>query len=162
MNENLKKKFFAYLLFIVGACITGLAAAFLIRDSVGIYQDVKTPFFAPPGFLFPVVWTVLYILMGISAAKVWLGREKNKNEADKGLLLYAGSLTANFIWCIVFFNFRIYLAAFVLLTVLLLLIIKTVLSYRKISPAAAYLQIPYMLWVSFAGILNFSIWLLNG
>lgn len=159
--QILRKKIFTYLFFILSAVLTGLFAAFLIRDNAGIYSDIKTPFFAPPGFLFPVVWTVLYILMGVSAALVYTGREKDRNEADKGLLLYAGSLTVNFIWCIIFFNFRMYSAAFVLLAVLLLLIIKTVLSYRKISPAAAYLQIPYILWVSFAGILNFSICILN-
>ncbi len=139
----------------------GIAAAALTKDSMKVYGELNSPPLAPPAMLFPIVWTVLYILMGISSAMVYTKRESNIDSAKKGLIYYGISLVLNFSWSIVFFNLQAAFFALLVLIALLYTIIKTILEYRKICPAAAYLQIPYALWVAFAGYLNAGIWLLN-
>ena len=99
--------------------------------------------------------------MGISSAMVFLDRERNFEFARRGLRYYAVSLILNFGWSIIFFNARAFLASFIWLLALLYTIIKTILCYYKVNRAAAYLQIPYALWVAFAGYLNAAIWLFN-
>lgn len=161
MREETKRKLKVYAVAIVIPLAVGGLAAFLTRDNMQIYNAVATPPLSPPSFLFPIVWTILYILMGVSSAMIWLRREEAPAEADKGIAYYAISLAFNFAWSILFFNFRWFLFAFLWLLVLLFLILGTIFSYRKISPIAAKLQIPYALWVAFAGYLNIGIWLLN-
>ena len=139
----------------------GTLAALLTRDSMDIYSELKTPPLSPPAILFPIVWTVLYVLMGISSGTVYINRDNNPKAAERGLKEYATSLVFNFVWSIIFFNVRSILAALVTLLILLYLIIRTILSYRKVLPLAAYLQIPYALWVAFAGYLNAGIYFLN-
>lgn len=139
----------------------GGLSALLTGDNMNIYEELKTPAFSPPAIIFPIVWTALYILMGISSGIIWLNREKNTIAATKGLFIYIISLAFNFLWSIVFFNMRKFLAAFVILLMLLYLILNTIQFYSKVSKKAAYLQIPYLLWVTFAGYLNIAIWFLN-
>ena len=139
----------------------GGLSAFLTRNNMNIYEELNTPPLSPPSFLFPLVWTALYVLMGISSAFIWRKRAEDKNKAENALLIYTASLVFNFIWSIIFFNFRAFLFSFIWLAVLLVLIILTITKYKKLSPFASYLQIPYCLWVSFAGYLNLGIWLLN-
>ena len=139
----------------------GTLAALLTRDSMDIYSELKTPPLSPPAILFPIVWTALYVLMGISSGTVYINRDNNPKAAERGLKEYATSLVFNFVWSIIFFNVRSILAALVTLLILLYLIIRTILSYRKVLPLAAYLQIPYALWVAFAGCLNAGIYFLN-
>lgn len=157
----LKEKIKTYVISIAIALGVGGLSAFLTRNSMDIYSDIVTPRFAPPAFLFPVVWTVLFILMGISAAMIYLDTSASSPQKKSALYTYALSLFFNFFWSIIFFNFRAFLFAFIWLLVLLYLIIKTIIKYYKINPLAAYLQIPYALWVTFAGYLNFAIWFLN-
>lgn len=161
MTERKKKVIPVYVFFIVTALAAGGISAFITRDNMDIYSEIVKPPLSPPGFLFPVVWTALYILMGISGAMIWLRRDKCKDKAENALLWYAASLVVNFIWSPVFFNFRLFLLSFIILVVLLILILKTVWEYRRIFPLAAYLQIPYIIWVSFAGYLSLAIWILN-
>jgi len=99
--------------------------------------------------------------MGISCAIVCKNREKDRKNADTGIAAYAASLAFNFVWSILFFNMRLFLFSFIWLCVLLLLIILTIIYYKRVSPLAAYLQIPYAVWVAFAGYLNIGIWFLN-
>ncbi len=139
----------------------GTLAAFLTRDTMSIYEELVRPPLAPPAILFPIVWTVLYILMGISAAIIYQRRAEEPAAVRDALTVYGMSLVVNFAWSIIFFRFRAFLVAFLWLLFLLYLILRTIFAYRKISPPAAYLQIPYALWVAFAGYLNFAIWLLN-
>jgi tryptophan-rich sensory protein len=139
----------------------GGLSALLTRGNMQIYSEVQTPPLSPPSILFPIVWTILYILMGVSSAIIWANREKNADAAQSGLAAYALSLAFNFAWSIFFFNFRWFGFSLVWLIVLWILILVTILQYRKISPLAAYLQIPYALWVAFAGYLNAGIWWLN-
>lgn len=150
--------------FIVSVAISlgvGILSALLTRGNMNIYEEVSTPPLSPPSFLFPVVWTVLYVLMGISAAMVYNTRTSPLARRKEALTLYYVSLFFNFFWSIIFFNIRAFLFAFVWLLVLLTLIILTIVKYYKINKTAAYLQIPYAVWVIFAGYLNFGIWLLN-
>ncbi len=150
-----------YVISIAIALGVGALAAFLTRGSMDIYSEIKTPPLSPPGFLFPIVWTVLYTLMGISAAIVYTSENGTSTERNSALKIYAESLAVNFLWSIVFFNFRAFLTAFAVIVLLLYLILRTVSAYRKIETTAAYLQIPYALWVAFASYLNFAIWVLN-
>ena len=139
----------------------GIISAALTKDSMKVYEDLNSPPLSPPSFIFPIVWSILFVLMGISSAMIYIDREKNPESAKKGLIWYAVSLILNFSWSIIFFNMQAAFFALLVLIVLLYSIIRTILEYRKVTPIAAYLQIPYALWVAFAGYLNAGIWLLN-
>ena len=139
----------------------GIIAAALTRDSMDIYDTLKVPPLAPPGILFPIVWTILYIIMGVSSAIIFINRNQLPDEAKKGFIWYGVSLILNFSWSIIFFNLQASFFALLVLIAMLVTIIKTIIDYYKVMPLAAYLQIPYVLWVAFAGYLNAGIWLLN-
>lgn len=150
-----------YAVSILIALAVGGLSAFLTRNSMDIYDELITPTLSPPSILFPIVWTILYVLMGISAAMIYTAKDTPFRERYSALAIYASSLVVNFSWSIIFFNLKAYLFAFIWLLFLLFLIVKTIMQYKKIRPIAAYLQIPYAVWVAFAGYLNFGIWLLN-
>jgi len=118
----------------------------------------EKPAFSPPGFIFPIVWTVLYILMGISSYLVYTSNSPYKPNA---LLLYGIQLFFNFFWSIIFFGLDLYLFAFIWLIALIFIIISMIKQFYIVSPTAAYLQIPYLIWCIFAAYLNFYIFLLN-
>ena len=126
-----------------------------------LYNEIVTPTLSPPAILFPIVWTILYVLMGISAAIIYNSVSIDSDKRAKALFTYGLSLVVNFFWSIIFFNMQMYFLAFVWLILLWVLILKTILEYSEINKLAAYLQIPYLLWVTFAGYLTFSIFLLN-
>lgn len=161
MRKETKRKILTYVVAIAVPLAVGAVSALLTRGNMGIYQEVRTPPLSPPSVLFPVVWTLLYVLMGVSSGMIWTMRSDNPQKADTGICFYAVSLAFNFAWSIFFFNMRWFLFSFVWLLALLYLIVRTILSYRKISSVAAYLQIPYAVWVAFAGYLNVGIWFLN-
>ena len=150
-----------YVIWIALALGVGILAALMTRGSMDVYQTIVTPPLSPPSILFPIVWSILYVLMGVSAAMIYKKRELQEDAVKKSLTTYLLSLIANFVWSLIFFNVRAYLVAFIWLLLLLYLIIDTIVQYKKIDPLAAYLQIPYALWVAFAGYLNVAIWLLN-
>lgn len=134
--------------------------------SGGMDTVMVQPDFAPPAILFPIVWTVLYILMGISSYLIVHSEDTAVNgdrSASKttALIVYALQLLFNFFWSIIFFGFSQYLFAFVWLLILIGLIILMIYLFNQISPLAAYLQIPYLLWCIFAAVLNFAIYRLN-
>lgn len=137
----------------------GGLSAFLTMDSMEIYANLKQPPLSPPGWLFPIVWTVLFLLMGIAAYLVWMRDSTGRNGA---LFLYGVQLLFNFGWTLIFFNAQNYLLAFFWLLVLWVLILLTTIRFFKENKAAGWLMIPYLLWVAFAGYLNAGIWLLNG
>ena len=161
MENKTKKTILTYIIAIIIPLAVGGLASIITKPNMNIYDSVQKPPLAPPGILFPIVWGVLYILMGVSSAIVYLNREKDVKNADYGITIYATSLVFNFFWSIFFFNFEWFLLSFVWLIALLLLIIATTLYYKKISPLSAILQIPYIVWVTFAGYLNLAIYLLN-
>ena len=155
------KKIKPYVISILLALAVGGLSALFTMGNMQIYSEIETPSFAPPSILFPIVWTLLYILVGISAAIIYTHRNDNFHEARCGLRSYSVSLIFNFFWSIIFFNIRWFGFAFFWLLGLLFFIIKTIVCYQRVNKLAAYLQIPYSLWVAFAGYLNFSIWMLN-
>ncbi len=135
----------------------GGLSALLTRNSMQTFDSINKPILAPSGWLFPVAWTILYILMGIASYLVITSRKPN----GSALITYGLQLIFNFFWSIIFFNLSLYLFAFIWLVILWLLILKTTIKFYQISEPAGYLMIPYLLWVTFAGYLNFSIYLLN-
>ena len=155
------KKIKPYVISLIISLGVGGLSALLTRNSMDFYETIDKPSLAPPGWLFPIVWGILYILMGISAALVWVNRDQNRDAARHGIKSYGASLVVNFFWSILFFNLREFLLAFVWLLLLLFFIGRTIYYYKKVCTTAAYLQIPYFLWVAFAGYLNFAIYLLN-
>ncbi len=135
----------------------GSLSSLLTRNSMETFHALTKPELALPGWLFPVVWTILYILMGIASYLVLTSGKPNEHA----LTVYGIQLIFNFFWSIIFFNLELYLFAFIWLVLLWLLILKTVRLFYQISKPAGYLMIPYLLWVTFAGYLNFSIYVLN-
>ena len=138
----------------------GALSGFLTKDSMKTFESLVKPALSPPGFIFPIVWTLLFILMGVSAYLVWTS-DAPRIQKQRALAVYGVQLAINFLWSIIFFNLDAYLFAFVWLLLLWLMIILMIYLFKKISRPAAYLQIPYLLWVSFAGYLNLAIYLLN-
>ena len=135
----------------------GGLSALLIRDGMETFQSLNKPALSPPGWLFPVVWSILYLLMGIASYLV-LTSEKTSRSV---LTVYGIQLVFNFFWPILFFNLGYYLFSLIWLVILWGLILVTILLFFRISRPAGYLMLPYLLWVSFAGYLNLSIYLLN-
>lgn len=135
----------------------GGISAFLTKDNMDIFSFLNKPSLTPPGFVFPIVWTILYILMGIAS---YLVLTTDKTD-DFSLFFYGLQLFFNFFWSILFFNLEAYLLSFIWLILLWILIFITTILFYKISKPAGYLMIPYLLWVSFAGYLNLAIYFLN-
>lgn len=135
----------------------GGLSALLTRDAMGDFGALNQPPLSPPGWLFPVVWTVLYILMGLSSYLVLTSGKASLQALE----VYGAQLAVNFFWSIIFFNLGWYLFSFLWLILLLALITAAILLFCRASRAAAYLLVPYLLWVAFAGYLNLFIYLLN-
>lgn len=154
------KKVPVYVFWIALAEAVGLLAGLLTREGTKIYGlMIEKPPLSPPAIVFPVVWTILYALMGVGAARVYLTpRSAARTEA---LLYFFVQLAFNFFWSIIFFNLQAFGAAFVWLAALWTLILLMALSFYRVDAPAARLQIPYLIWVLFAGYLNLGVWLLN-
>lgn len=150
-----------YIISVLIALGIGGLSAFFTRNNMNVFDNIIKPPLTPPMWLFPVVWGILFILMGIGAAIVFVKCGGNKEICRDALFFYSLQLIVNFFWSLIFFNMQSYLFAFIWLLLLLALIIIMIIKFYKISPLAAYLQIPYALWVAFAGYLNLAIFLLN-
>ncbi len=140
--------------------ILGAVAGFLTRNAMEDFQALNQPPLSPPGWLFPVVWTILYTLMGISAYMIKVS-DAPTEEIDNAMTLYRYQLIVNFLWPVFFFNFGWYLFAFFWLILLWILVFIMIRMFAKISKPAAYLNIPYLVWLTFAAYLNFGVWWLN-
>ena len=138
----------------------GTTASLLTGGGMEVFETVNKPPLSPPGILFPIVWTILYTLMGIASYLV-LSSGKNQEDITNALLIYLLQLAINFFWSIFFFNLEWYLFSFFWLILLWIFIRKTIQLFYPLSKTAAYLMIPYLLWVTFAGYLNLGIYLLN-
>lgn len=140
--------------FLLPLAVGGISAL-LTRQSMEVYETVIKPSLAPPPVLFPIVWGLLYLLMGIGALLVY-------NEGcSQALLVFCVQLLLNFLWPILFFNAQAFWAAFLLLLLLFATVLWMTVLFYRCRPLAGYLQIPYLLWVGFAGYLNAMIALLN-
>lgn len=138
----------------------GSVSSLFTRNSMAAFGQLDKPPLSPPGWLFPVVWFLLYVLMGIASYIIYQ-KGTDQEEVIQALRIYALQLVFNFFWSIFFFRFEWYLFAFFWLVALWILILFTILQFGKLSKAAAYLMIPYLIWVTFAGYLNLGIYLLN-
>ena len=153
MNEKVKqwKSLLVILLIILAAAgLSGLLTAGSMEKYTGMYQ----PPLAPPGWLFPVVWTILYILMAVAAWRVYISNAPEKKTA---LITYAVQLLVNVLWPVLFFKFDAYLLAFAWLLLLWYLVFIMLKQFYKIDPLAGKLIVPYLLWITFAGYLNLAI-----
>ena len=137
-----------------------IGSIFTIPSIPTWFAGLNKPPFSPPNWIFSPVWTTLFILMGISAWLIWEKGISNK-EVRSAIMIFAAQLVLNMLWSILFFGLKSPLSAFLEIIVLWLFILATILSFYKISKPAAWLLIPYILWVSFASVLNLSIWLIN-
>ena len=124
------------------------------------FEVLNQPPLSPPGWLFPIVWTILYTLMGISAYLIKTSDAKEQEKAD-ALSIYHYQLLVNFLWPVFFFNFGWYLFSLIWLLLLWILVLWMIIRFEKINKTAAYLNIPYLLWLTFAAYLNFGVWWLN-
>lgn len=145
------------ILFPVGV---GFLSSFFTRGGMEKFSVLEMPPFAPPAWLFPIVWTILYTLMGISAYYI-KSSGSDSNKIEKALKIYYYQLAINFLWPTLFFNFGKYLFSFFWLLLLLGFVVWMIGEFSKISKSAAYLNIPYLVWLIIAAYLNGGIWWLN-
>ena len=143
--------------------VVGGMSSFLTKDAMMIFDSVKKPPLSPPGIMFPIVWTILYVMMGVSSDLIY--KEKDnvnvKVEVKNLLIIYTVQLVFNFFWSIIFFKFAMYKFAFVWLLILWALVLLYIIKSYKINKVASYLMMPYLMWMTFAGYLNIMIAILN-
>ena len=152
MLSNIKPKpLFISLLISLG---TGILSSLFTPNSREQYATLYKPPLAPPGWLFPVVWTILFILMGVAAYLVYISNSPNKENALK---LYLVQLFVNFGWSIIFFRWEAYWLAFTWLLLLLYLVYLTAKEFYQINKLAGILMIPYLIWLIYAGYINLAI-----
>lgn len=156
----MKIKWKTLLISIAIPLIVGGIAGFISKDSMSIFETLNKPPLSPPGWLFPVAWTILYALMGIASYLIVTSGAPQKS-ISRAIKLYGVQLFFNFFWTFWFFYLGLYFFAFIWLLILWVLILATIISFAHISKPAMYLMLPYLLWVTFAGYLNLGIALLN-
>ena len=154
-----KRSFWPYVIFIFLALLTGGLATLVSLDGMKAYQYLPQSPLTPPPVVFSVVWSILYILMGVSAALIYVAPPRGLKDQH---LFFAGTLLLNFLWPVLFFALGLRLAALVTLLVMLALAVGTIVRYRPICPLAAWLQLPYALWLCFAFYLNLTAYKMNG
>ena len=156
----MKRNWKPYLFWILLSEALGGLSGWLTREGTKIYQQtIAQPPLSPPGWVFPVIWTILFALMGISAARIYL--TPPSKERSRGLNLFIAQLVVNFFWSPIFFNLQAFGLAFFWLLILWGLVLWMIFTFRKVDPTAAKLQIPYFLWLTFAAYLNLGVWYLN-
>jgi len=149
-----------------------LILSFLVTFSVGLlgflggkdyfydYLKLNKPIFSPPSLIFLIVWTILYILMSIAAYRVYL-RKYSGVKIWRAIKLYLVQLFLNFLWPVVFFRLRLYAISFLEILLLLFFLLLTTFEFLKKDKVSSFLMIPYIAWVSYAGVLNYVIWMMN-
>ncbi len=157
----MKKHTKTILLAIILAEAVGALSGWLTREGMKAFTDaIAQPPLSPPPLLFPIVWTILYGLMGFGSARIWLNPPST--QRSRALNLYAAQLIFNFFWSLIFFNAQAFGFAFFWLLALWLLVLLMILAFHEIDPLAAKLQLPYLIWLTFAAYLNLGVWYLNG
>ena len=159
MIELNKSKIKPYAVSILLTLAVGGLSGFLTSMGMDSFDALTKPPLTPPSFLFPIVWTVLFILMGVGAARIFM--TEPTAARNRALIVYVVQLAVNFFWSIIFFNLQAYGFAFFWLILLWVLILTMIYLFCKVDKPAALIQIPYAIWVTFAGYLNLMIWLLN-
>lgn len=149
------------LLSIIVCLLIGILGSLFTAPSIqGWYTGLIKPSFSPPNWLFGPAWTLLYILMGISVALVWHKGTKNK-KVKEALKIFGIQLALNAVWSPVFFGARSLFLGLIIIIFMWIFIVKTIIAFKKVDKLASYLLYPYIAWVSFATVLNFSVWILN-
>lgn len=162
MNTEMNQKKINWkmlILYIVGALLAGGIGA-LLGGNMDTFDEINKPAFTPPAIVFPIVWTILYILMGISSYLV-CANNTDKKFKKRACTIYIVQLVVNVLWSLFFFRLRWYLFSLIWLVILVVLVIWMSIKFYKIKPLAGYLQIPYVLWSVFALILTYSINVIN-
>ncbi len=153
-NINFKKLF----IYIFITLLIGVIPSIFVYNNIDKYELLNKPLLSPPSIIFPIVWTIIYIILGISIYRI-MGTDNNrKNEAK---LIYFIQLIINALWTPIFFGLNEYFLAFLWIIMLILLVITMIIIFFKIDKISAYLNIPYLFWLLFASYLNFGIFVLN-
>jgi len=153
MKINYKK----LILIILGTILIGSFFSFFIPNSRGFYTSLEKPPLSPPGILFPIVWTILYVLMGISLYIV----SESDVKKEENYLIYIIQLIVNSLWTLLFFGFNLQFLSFLWILLLIVLVVVMIVSFYQTNKIAGLLQIPYLLWLMFAAYLNLGIYILN-
>ena len=155
-----KRNWKPYAFWIIFTETVGGLSGWLTREGTKLYRTtiIKPPL-SPPGIVFPIVWSILFALMGVGAAQIYLSPASNARSRALGIFLL--QLAFNFFWSIIFFNLQSFGLALLWLVALWTLILWMIKNFHTIDPLSAWLQIPYLLWVTFAAYLNFGVWRLN-
>lgn len=154
------QKWKTYGLWILLAEAVGALSGWLTREGMEIFNEtIIQPPLSPPQIVFPIVWGTLYALMGIGAARISMAEKSH--DRSVGLNLFISQLAVNFFWSLIFFNAQAFGFSFLWLLLLGVLVFGIILSFWKTDPLAAKLQIPYLLWLTFAAYLNLGVWYLN-
>ena len=159
MIELNKSKIKPYAVSSLLTLAVGGVGGFVTSLGMDSFDALTKPPLTPPSFLFPIVWTVLFILMGVGAARIFM--TEPTAARNRALIVYVVQLAVNFFWSIIFFNLQAYAFAFFWLILLWVLILTMIYLFCKVDKPAALIQIPYAIWVTFAGYLNLMIWLMN-
>ena len=154
-NRKIDKEF---VISIAIPLIVGLISGLLSMGGMKEFNSLTKPFLAPPGFIFPIVWTILYVLMGISSYIIY---QENDYHSDCCLKIYALNLFVNFIWSPIFFGLNLRLFALIWIILLDIVVAFMILCFYKVNKKAAYYQIPYFVWCLFATYLNLMFYILN-
>ena len=156
----IKKHWKTYAVWILITEAVGALSGLLSRDGTRAYTTtIQQPPLSPPAIVFPIVWVILYGLMGFSAARVSLSPPSPARST--GLNLYAAQLIVNFFWSLIFFNAQAFVLAFLWLLLLWVLVVAMMAAFHKVDPLAAAFQAPYLIWISFAAYLSAGVWYLN-
>lgn len=153
---NIISLIISFLITLGGGIIIGI----LTKNSSIIYEQITKPKFSPPGYVFGIVWPILYILMSISLYRVYM-KLKTENKSSSAILLYIIQLGINFLWPIIFFMFKLYGVSWIILLMLIIILSIVILKFFKIDKLAGILLVPYLIWCIYALYLNISIWILN-
>ena len=155
-----KRNWKPYAFWIIFTEAVGGLSGWLTREETELYRTtiIKPPL-SPPGIVFPIVWSILFALMGVGAARIYLSPASNARSHALGIFLL--QLAFNFFWSIIFFNLQNFGLALLWLAALWVLVLWMIKSFHAIDPLSAWLQIPYLLWVTFAAYLNLGVWRLN-
>ena len=148
------------ILLIVLPMLVGLGSWYISKDGLLIYNAMQKPPLSPPGMVFSIAWTILYLLMGIASAIVYTNEDKVQ-ERNLGLTLHFIQLILNFFWSIIFFNLGNYVFALIWLILLWLAVLAMISAYKKVSQTAYILNIPYICWLTFAAYLNLAVAIMN-
>lgn len=146
------------LIFIFSTELVGALSGIIAGNSFEIYSGLVKPPLSPPSWLFPLMWAILYALMGASAYIVYYA---DKDGRKNNLILYGIQLFFNFIWSIIFFRFRLIGVSVAVILILIVLVIRMIMQFRKSNKIAGYINIPYLIWLIFALYLNIGVFILN-